>query len=645
MVRQQGRAKGRPRSGANDDVAADEVIWHGTIARRSAWDITKYVVVCKEVTEWYGMDAWMGAEQMPEGARVGDAIIFGLGENESGVPETTWVEKDPSSAGKGAGRGADAGSGDRCTGIVRKRPGRGPEVYFVECPEVRRWYGSEAQLSADEWPAGVDIADEITFALAEDDTGVPFATQIQKAGVRWRASNQSTEEPPHKRARSDNAPAVEAPEEPLVGTVGEVRFHSSEAATAALGLTGTEIDGHEGHPIRLVPDSKSYDGTSIRALGLPEGLPKEALRAHFELVAEVAHVAVKDHGGRGGGQDGGSTGIVQFQDAESAEIALSLSGTKLDGCPIRVEMDRRSLDGTKVRVFGLPTGLRWSSLKLHFERAGMVEFAKVFDPEGKGAGKASDLGGKTGKGAGKAGADAQGEKGGKGVEPASAGDVGRKEGKGLGKPRAGDRGDNEGKGARKSGAGRGQVGGGGTAIAEVRYTDAASAANALELFGTEVEGCTITVEIDEEFFDGTKVRVSGLPAGMRWQTLNMHMEQAGAIAYTRVIDQADQAGKGGKGSGKAKVGGGQARASGTAIGDVRFHDAAGAEAALELFGTEIAGFEGNPLRVEMDPKSFDGTKVRVFGLPAGLPWQALKEHMEQVAVVAHAKVVNQGRGI
>lgn len=207
-------------------------------------------------------------------------------------------------------------------------------------------------------------------------------------------------------------------------------------------------------------------------------------------------------------------GMVRFNDAESASEAIGFSGMEIDGCEIQVEMHPKSVDGTIVRVSGLPAGMPGEALKSYMESAGEVAHAKVFDQDGEGgAGETAIMpyrpGGKAGKGTGKAGT-----------------------------------------GNRKSG-------GGTTSIGEVRFNDPESAeAAVLGLDETEIDGCTISVKPDPRSSDGTKIRVTGLPAGLRWQVLKEQMELVAPVVHCKVFNQGDEGGAeedpAGEGKGKGK---------------------------------------------------------------------------------------------
>merc|ERR1740123_2002462 len=82
------------------------------------------------------------------------------------------------------------------------------------------------------------------------------------------------------------------------------------------------------------------------------------------------------------------------------------------------------------------------------------------------------------------------------------------------------------------GGGKGGAQGGGGGMGEVRFQLAESAQVAAQaLNGSMIMGQQITVTPDVSSKDGTKVLVSGLGPGVKWQELKDHFAQAGAIAF------------------------------------------------------------------------------------------------------------------
>ena len=83
---------------------------------------------------------------------------------------------------------------------------------------------------------------------------------------------------------------------------------------------------------------------------------------------------------------------------------------------------------------------------------------------------------------------------------------------------------------RKIQSRRFDAGGGGTVSGEVRFDDPNDTAQALQtLNGSSLKGSQITLEMDPKTQDGTKLVVSGIPAGMQWQELKKHFSSVGTV--------------------------------------------------------------------------------------------------------------------
>jgi len=165
-----------------------------------------------------------------------------------------------------------------------------------------------------------------------------------------------------------------------------------------------------------------------------------------------------------------------------------------------------------------------------------------------------------------------------------------------------------------------------TVDGEVRFENAAEAAEALKLNGSLFAGVAITVELDPGSQDQAKVKITGLPHGTRWQELKDHFSGVGTIAFAGI--------KGVDGAvGKANWAVPQYGA--TLDGEVRFEDAALAYEALKLSGSL---FNGVCIGVELDPGSQDQAKVKVTGLPHGTRWQELKDYFAGIGPIAFAGI-------
>jgi len=167
----------------------------------------------------------------------------------------------------------------------------------------------------------------------------------------------------------------------------------------------------------------------------------------------------------------------------------------------------------------------------------------------------------------------------------------------------------------------GSVGG---ATAEVRFDSPADAQKALQLNGSSMGGCVITVEYDETSKDGSKVIVKNVPKEAEWQELKDHFAQCGAVAFANV-----------KGGGKGN--------KGPAVGSIRYATAEEAAGALAMFNGAIMG--DSTLEVKLHPGSSDQSKLQIFGLPPSCEWQELKDFFGQAGTVAFSEVIrSSGNG-
>jgi len=143
------------------------------------------------------------------------------------------------------------------------------------------------------------------------------------------------------------------------------------------------------------------------------------------------------------------------------------------------------------------------------------------------------------------------------------------------------------------------AGDGSTFIGELRFRQAESVEQALQLNGTEYGGSLISIEVDTKSKDGTKIIIRGLAANTQWAHLKDHFTMCGEVVFADI---------------KADV---------PCVGSVRFSTAEEAQQALGLNGTIL---DGQQLEVRLHPGSKDGTKLQLLNLPANLEWQELKDH-------------------
>jgi len=256
--------------------------------------------------------------------------------------------------------------------------------------------------------------------------------------------------------------------------------------------------------------------------------------------------AKKAKGGIPGGPT--QTAIVRYEDPKAAERAvIELSGSTMNDLPIQVELDAKSKDATRIIVTGVPSEAEWQELKDHFGKIGKVAFADV-----KGDSNATVTGivrYETAELAATAlhalnGTQMDGNtievKMHPGTDESKLQITGMPPGTewqelkdyfgSVGKVLFAQT-------LNPATAGQGTV----------RYDDPADAQQAVEqLNGSELGGSTITVEIDPQSQDATRLTVRGIPAGIEWQELKDHFKCIGTVAFCDVK---------GKGKGKGNKGG------------------------------------------------------------------------------------------
>merc|ERR1719507_1513366 len=94
-----------------------------------------------------------------------------------------------------------------------------------------------------------------------------------------------------------------------------------------------------------------------------------------------------------------------------------------------------------------------------------------------------------------------------------------------------------GKGASSGGGGGACKGSGGPQVAEVRFHDPSHAQAAVQfLNGSSLNGTSISVEWDASSKDGSKLQVSNIPAGVRWEQVKEHFQQCGEVAFAGYKD-------------------------------------------------------------------------------------------------------------
>lgn len=395
-----------------------------------------------------------------------------------------------------------------------------------------------------------------------------------------------------KDGKASEAMAQEAPTGPRIG---EVRFADPQQAAAAMErMQGKPIFGH---PVVLHLDEQSKDLTKVLVCGLPAAVGWQMLKLHFAEAGSVVYAGIRD-------ASSGRVGEVRYETAEAAALAVEqLTGSSFKGVPIIVEIDATSMDGTKVLVHGLPPSAQWQDLKDHFKESGTVKYAGI-----EGQAPFASGGFATGKR--------------KREEPSLLG--------------------------------------------EVWYVNKEHMAFALrKLHGSVLGGSPVSLQVHTSA-KGSCLLVHGLSPNVGPQELRAHFSLVGPVARVDARDYrpgesrpgqvavgtwaGTGAGKGGaplpkkgkggaKGYGKAAPPVGYGKGNGKAgarTGEVRFADPAHAmQAAWQMASVPLGN---GVLSVRMDPRSSDGTKISITGIPPGIEWQELKDCFGQLGPVVYAQV-------
>jgi len=164
----------------------------------------------------------------------------------------------------------------------------------------------------------------------------------------------------------------------------------------------------------------------------------------------------------------------------------------------------------------------------------------------------------------------------------------------------------------------------GEGMAEVRYDNPTHAKQAIgRLNGKPLAGSPLTIQLDPSSTDGSKLIVTGVPDTADWQEVKDHFAMIGQVAFADV-----------RGGGRAVK---------TFSGEVRYDDPSVSVQAVDFFnGSELMG---SVLTVEADPKSKDGSKLLIQGIPQGAGWQELKDHFAGIGTpVAFANINKGGDG-
>jgi len=421
---------------------------------------------------------------------------------------------------------------------------------------------------------------------------------------------------------------------------GEVRYDDPQHASMALQtLNGSQLGASQ---IFVATSPMSTDGSKLTITGIHPSTSWQDLKDHFSTCGTVAFADVHNGKGKGKGgfvpfkgavlnnagpvfngqmampqvaygkgacgmgASGPSIGEVRMSNAQEAMMAVqTLNGYQCSGSILQVSLHPGSTDATKLSISGVPPGAAWQELKDLFGSCGTVMYANV-----------APVGGSFSKGS----------------VPVIHNPVGPVFNGQMAVPQVAN-----------------GMGASGPSVGEVRMSNAQEAMSALTMLnGCQWSGSILQVNLNPGSQDGTKLSVSGVPAGAAWQELKDLFAQCGTVMFANC--------------GPAAVGhaapvihnpvgpvfNGQmampqvacGKGSGPSIGEVRMSNAQEAMmASTMLNGGQMLG---SIIQVNLHPGSQDGTKLQVSGIPPGAAWQELKDLFASCGTVMHADVAPVG---
>jgi len=188
------------------------------------------------------------------------------------------------------------------------------------------------------------------------------------------------------------------------------------------------------------------------------------------------------------------------------------------------------------------------------------------------------------------------------------------------------------------------------------------------LNGSFLKGKEITVVLDSNCSDGTKLMVHGLAPGVAWQELKDHFAQVGTVVHAKVLvdhEKGKSKGKGAnrdgwsKGMGLVQMGSRKdarkaiASLNGCQLGDRILQvepwttnddgpKAKGKGAMVQYEWQLVPVGKGDGKKGSKGKgkgKGNDDCKVYVAQLPYSAAWQDLKDHFAQAGTVVHAKIL------
>lgn len=322
---------------AEEEGAEEDVVYTGVVKKVSAKDPQKFIVECPEALEAYGVPVLLPASKKPQNVSLGDTISFTVNPLK---PLITWAERAAKKKRK-AGDEEEEAATAVYTGKVLGPSEKQPSLYIVDCPVVTQWYGIEARMPEKLWPDGLELGGDINFSIKETATGKPLIVWCEYA-------------PEIRKAKKPKGSSF------VSGVSGSVEMRDAESAIEAWALDGSEF---KGVLLSVVHHPDTVDGLMFRVTGIPSGTEWSELKQFFRKAGEVGMVKVHNPY---------ALGVIKFDDAATAEMALTLFGTTCKGHELVVHLDKYCKEGKTIRVPGLPPGFQPSDLREHFMEIGTV---------------------------------------------------------------------------------------------------------------------------------------------------------------------------------------------------------------------------------------------------------------------------------
>lgn len=482
-------------------MSSDGEVYQGLLSKVSK-DGTKYIVTCKEISEWYGVEARLPAAEKPVNVELGDAIKFSVTIVGGGAPVISWAERDGARCLENAMRKTERSlapkAGDlKYEGKIKKQCAKDQKMYVVDCPCVTSWFGQEARASSEVlFLAGAAVGDEIVFTLVPDKPLLAWA-ELRSENARKR---------PRGEAAADVAKGAAAPA--AGDEVSRLRAELQAEKVARLeAQLAVALGGAVPAAATFTPRKPTVwlgDEAALAAASLG-GVAAAGVDWTDDLLAEPAKGPQKDSSGKGKSRLAKEkpvatrTAWVCYRSPDEALSALALYGTELEGFEVQPEADTENPN--VVKVLNLAPGLTEGKLTNHFQEAGTITM--VTFQGGKGS-----------------------QKGFKGFDNVKGG-KGFNKGSGKGKDGKGFK-DGKGAGAKSAPAA--------APIGEVFFASAAAAEAALGLYGSclaEAPDSELKVELRAGSADA--VRVLGVPPGTTSQTLRDHFAECGEIRAARFV--------------------------------------------------------------------------------------------------------------